>query len=342
MPTLPSPLIGADRRAGLGWSYSIRQLEISDTAVFDRPQAGRAWFEAAIRDHLDLGRPDKVKIVFGRRIHLHGPNGHHTPGRFSTQVVTPGVHPRIEIRYKSSGAKAYFKQQRALRVETTINNANDFGLKKSLTSDNWRALRRTGAQVNDRFLHALGEDQPGLPDAQTLHAVVLPSLHQGQRAPGLRFGDPRVTALLAALCSFEHLWHGLTNASLREMMARLLHAGYTPAQATYDLRRLRLKGLIERVPGTHRYQITPHGQRIATFFTRLTTRVIAPVLTELDAASRPTRAAPCPSRSPGATTTTNSASCSNAPSSPPERARRTGRLCPHEHLPQKLPQTPRT
>ena len=129
MPTLPSPLIGADRRAGLGWSYSIRQLEISDTAVFDRPQAGRAWFEAAIRDHLDLGRPDKVKIVFGRRIHLHGPNGHHTPGRFSTQVVTPGVHPRIEIRYKSSGAKAYFKQQRALRVETTINNANDFGLK---------------------------------------------------------------------------------------------------------------------------------------------------------------------------------------------------------------------
>jgi hypothetical protein len=296
LPALPSPLIMADRRAGLGWSYSIRQLEISDTAVFDRPQAGRAWFEAAIRDHLDLGRPDKVKIVFGRRMYLRGGTDlqHQTPGRFSTQVVTPGVHPRIEIRYKSCGAKAYFKQQRALRVETTVNNPNDFGLKKSLTSDNWRALRRTGAQINDRFLHALGEDQPGLPNADTLHNIILPTIHNGQRAPGLRFGDPRVTALFAAICSFDHLWNGLTNPSLRNMMGRLLHADYTSAQATYDLRRLRLKGLIERVPGTHRYQVTPHGQHIATFFTRLTARVIVPVLTELDTTSRPTRATPRP------------------------------------------------
>ena len=56
---------------------------------------------------------------------------------------------------------------------------------------------------------------------------------------------------------------------------------YSSAQATYDLRRLRLKGFIERVPGTNTYRVTSHGLRIATFFTRLATRVVVPALTDL-------------------------------------------------------------
>jgi hypothetical protein len=101
LPLLPSPLLDADRAAGFNWAFSVRQMEISDTAVFERPQLGRAWFEAAIRDHLSLGRPDKVRIVFGRQVRST------TPGRFATNVITHGVYPRLEIRYKSSGAKAY-------------------------------------------------------------------------------------------------------------------------------------------------------------------------------------------------------------------------------------------
>lgn len=292
LPALPSPLIPADRRVGIGWQFSIRQLEISDTAVFDRPAAGRAWFEAAIRDHLELGRPDKVRVVFDRQIKTRGKNV--TPGRFSTQVITPGVHPRIEIRYKSSGTKAYFKGGKALRVETTVNNAVDFGLHKTLNTTNWRALRRLGEAVNARFLAAMGEGEAGLPDASVLEDVVLPSTHAGQRAPGLRFGDPRVTALFGALCNFDHIWDGLTNKTLRQMMSLLLDADYSSAQATYDLRRMRLKGLIERIAGTHRYVVTAYGRRVAVFFTRLTVRVVVPILTELDAVSRPTRSTPQP------------------------------------------------
>ncbi|MGH8996908.1 MAG: hypothetical protein ACRDYB_12910 [Acidimicrobiales bacterium] len=292
LPSLPSPLIPADRRAGFSWSFSVRQLELSDTAVFDRPQAGRAWFEAAIRDHLDLGRPDNVSIVFDRNIRLHGKRP--TPGRFATGVVTKGAQPQIQVRYKSSKAKAYFKEQRALRVETTINDSTDFDLKKTLNAENWRALRRTGDQINARFLEALGEHEPDLPDAATLEAVVLPSVHNGQRAPGLRFGDPRITTLFGALCSFDHIWSGLNNRSLRALMQEHFDPSYTPQRATYDLRRLRLKGFIERIAGTHRYRVTLYGRRIATFFTRLVTRVVVPALTELDALSRPPRRAPAP------------------------------------------------
>lgn len=291
LPSLPSPLIPADRRAGFRWAFSVRQLEIADTAVFDRPAAGRAWFEAAIRDHVDLGRPDRVKVIFDRRLKLRGK--HPTPGSFSTQIITPGTRARIEIRYKTSGAKAYLKEGRALRVETTINNPAHFELRKTLNAENWRALRRVGDQINTRFLAALGEGIADAPDAATLAAIVSPTTHHGQRAPGLRFGEPRVMALLASIASFEHVTRGLTNAGLRDHMTDLYDPGYNTRQATYDLRRLRLKGLIERVPGTHTHRVTAHGRAVATFFTRLAARVLVPTLTGFDT-TRPPRRAPTP------------------------------------------------
>jgi hypothetical protein len=103
-----------------------------------------------------------------------------------------------------------------------------------------------------------------------------------------------VTALFASIASFEHVTRGLTNAGLRQHMADLYDPSYTSRQATYDLRRLRLKGLIERVPGTHTYQVTARGRAIATFLTRLAARLVVPVLTDLDRVPRPSRQASPP------------------------------------------------
>jgi hypothetical protein len=50
---------------------------------------------------------------------------------------------------------------------------------------------------------------------------------------------------------------------------------------SYDLRRLRLHGLITRVPGTHRYTVTDFGLRVALFLTRLHNRVVRPGLAEV-------------------------------------------------------------
>jgi hypothetical protein len=60
---LPSPFTTEDLHRGYGYELAFRQLEISDTRVFDRPAAGRAWFERTIPDQLTLGRPDRVAIV---------------------------------------------------------------------------------------------------------------------------------------------------------------------------------------------------------------------------------------------------------------------------------------
>jgi hypothetical protein len=272
---LPSPFTPEDRRRGYRYALAFRQLELSDTRVFDRPQAGRAWFEQTLADQLTLGRPDRVAVVFARRV------SRATPGRFHTRVINRGVEPAIQVHYKASKVKQYFKEGRALRTETTVNDTRDFGIGRLLTQDNWTALCRIGHETNERLLSAQLEACACAPDATTLERVVLPSSEDGRSAPGLRFGDPRVMALLSALCGFGHLFEGLTNRTLRALMVDLI-PGYGARQMTYDLRRLRRKGFIRRLPRSQRYELTPEGRRLAVFFTKTYARIVNPALAELD------------------------------------------------------------
>ena len=114
-------------------------------------------------------------------------------------------------------------------------------------------LRERGRATNARFLAALGEGQPGPPDATTLAEVVVPSQSaDGLRAPNLRFGDPRVMALLALVAACAHAFEGITNAALRQRMTGLWQPRYSSAQASYDLARLCRNGLLARDPGANR------------------------------------------------------------------------------------------
>lgn len=273
---IPGPFTVADRAAGFWWDVAFRQLELSDTRVFDQPRSVRAWFEATIRDHLDLGRPDRVSLVFSRKIKSN------TPGRFCTRVITRGVDPLIQIHYKSSKIKQYLKGSRALRTETTINNARDFDIGTRVRHENFEALRTIGVEANARLIDLEVSSEVCAPDADTLTEVVLPSTTDGLPAPALRFGDPRVVALLGALAGAARLDAHITNASLRLRVEGLLARPYSSRQMTYDLRRLRRKGFIERIDATHAYRLTVRGRRLAMFFTKLYSRVVAPSLAHVD------------------------------------------------------------
>ena len=89
-------------------------------------------------------------------------------------------------------------------------------------------------------------------------------------------------AVMAAIVGFTHLLAGFDNPALVRRVGTLLGRPYTSRQATYDLRRLKRKGLIVRLPGHHRYQLTPLGRRVAVLFTKVYGRVLAPGLAEFD------------------------------------------------------------
>ncbi len=278
---LPSPFTDADRRAGYGYELAFRQFEVSSTVVFDRPAAGRAFFEGVIRDHLDVGRPDQVALIFDRRVTKR------TPGKFRTKVITAGVDPQICCYYRSSRMKQYFKEHRALRTETVICDTRDFGIGRRVNASNWHALRVVGHEANRRLCDAQASDATPAPDVVTFEAVTTPTDGpDGTHAPGLRFGDRRVMALMAAIVGFAHLFAGFDNKTLAKLVSTLVDQPYSSRQATYDLRRLRRKGIIVRIPHTHRYQLTALGRRVAVLFTKTYGRILAPGLVELDV-SRP-------------------------------------------------------
>lgn len=274
---LPSPFTPNDIRNGYRYELAFRQLEVSETIVFDRPAAGRAWFEGVIRDHLDVGRPDQVALIFDRRV------SRRTPGTFRTRVVTKGVDPILTSYYRSSRIKQYFKEGRALRTETVICNTRDFGIGRRVCADNLQALRAVGSSANRRLLDAEAQDAFPAPDVVTFERVTRPSNDDGLYAPGLRFGDPRVVAVFSAIVGFCLLVDGFTNRKLTERVSALLDdRPYNCRHATYDLRRLKRKGLISKIPKSHRYQLTSLGRSVAVLFTKTYGRVLTPALTALD------------------------------------------------------------
>ncbi len=272
---LPLPLTRAHRRAGFEYRLSILQMEVSLTQVFDRPQHGRDFFEEVIREHLALGRPDQISLLFEK------PVPRTCPSRFRTRVLSHGVRPSLHVEYKRSHVKQYFKEERALRTETTFNDTYDVGVKRGLS--NLGYLRTLGDHINARLLQLeqVAHDC-GLAPAQFADLVRPTTTPDAQRAPALKFGQPRVTALLRALGDFHWTIDGLRHRELRPVVARHLGTPYTRSQMSYDLRRLVRKGLLHRVEGSHRYMLTPYGRRVALFLTKVHDRVLRPGLQALD------------------------------------------------------------
>jgi hypothetical protein len=289
---LPHPFTPADRRAGYRYDISVLQAEFSLTQMLDRPASGRVFFETVIRENLDVGRPDRVSLIFDRRIH----NGRRRPtvSRFRTRVFTQGVTPSLHVEYKNSKIKQYHKEGKALRTETTINDTNDFGIGKRLC--NLPALRKVGFSANRRLLDAQTISHDPIIGDVVFNHIHQPAVVDGQRVPGLRFGDRRVHALFAAITIDRLGPDGFANRDLKALVAPLLGVEVDDLSAgmmTYDLRRLRLHGLIARIPHTHRYRPTPLGWRAAWFYHRAYNRFLLTGTAELadPATTRPLRQA---------------------------------------------------
>jgi hypothetical protein len=241
-------------------------------AICDRlgPAQIQAFFEALVADNLDLGRPEQIELIFGRRILPS------TPGVFATRVVTRGVDVTVNVGYKHSRSKEYFKEGRALRIETVVNDPTDLGVLRRLA--HLPELQTRARDVNRRRVDHEHVGQGCVLASPAFERIARPSVVDGRRAPALRFGDPRVQALAGALAVTAHLIGGLSNKTLRPLVVSLLGEPYSQARCSYDLRRLKLKGLIVRLPHSNTYVLTEDGQRFAVFYTKVHNRLLRPLL----------------------------------------------------------------
>ena len=234
---LPCPFSTRQQTAGYRYEASMCQVEFALTQVVDRLVHGRIFFEEVLRENLDLGRLDNMQLIFEHRVTKR------TPGSFRTRVVREGVIPSLHVDYKSNRIKQYFKECHALRTELTVHNPRDFGLGRSLA--NLPALRELGFQTNRRVLRVQTTSQDFAMSEELFREVTGPRRVGDQRASALRFGDPKVQALLGVLVMFRLLPCGFRSRDLREHITPLLGddpSQWTQGRLTYQLRRLRLHG----------------------------------------------------------------------------------------------------
>jgi hypothetical protein len=270
MACIPTPLSAADRAGGYWWQLSVRQAEISRTLIFDDPRRARSFFEALVADNIAIGRPEQVSIVFARQLRKT------SKGPFATRVFTSGTDVRIDFRYKHCRIKQYLKDGRALRVETVINNPSDLDIGRRL--QHLPELVAKARQVNHRLLIIERAGQSCAIGSALFERLHLPYDREGQRTGALRFGDTRAMALAGALCHQLHAIAGFTNKTLRGLVAAHLGQPYSQSRMSYDLRRLRLHGLIRRLPRSNTYVLTPDGIRVAIFYSKLQNRLLRPLL----------------------------------------------------------------
>ena len=274
---LPHPFTAADRAAGYRYELSILQAEFSLTQVLDRPVTGRIFFEEVIRENLDIGRPDQVQLIFDRRVTRR------TPGQFRTRVITEGVTPSLHVDYKNTRIKQYHKEGRALRTETTINDTRDFGIGKRLQQS--ARLRQIGFQANRRLLD-VQTDLARLRDRRRRVSIRWsgPSRSMGSEPPPCASATRACRPCSPCWCCSVSNCGASPIRNCAALLAQLLGldpAHYPVGRMTYDLRRLRLHGLIQRIPKSHRYEVTPAGLRIALFFSRTYARLLRPKLAQI-------------------------------------------------------------
>src|SRR6201981_2498179 len=249
---LPHPFSAQDRRARYRYDLSILQAEFSLTQIWDQAVSGRCFFEEIIRENIDLGRPEQVQLIFSRKMNKSTVAN----GRCRTRIISEGVILSFHTCYKSTHSKQYHKaanRRAGLRTETTVNNTYDFGIGRRLC--NLPALRQIGFEANRRILEVEKLSHDCSIGQQSFQQLQRPAEVEGQHVSALRFGDPRVQALFAVLVILSLQPQGFRNRDLRPLLAQaagLDTEQITQAKMRYDLRRLRLHRLIQRIAGTHR------------------------------------------------------------------------------------------
>ena len=109
-----------------------------------------------------------------------------------------------------------------------------------------------------------------------------PKDQKGRRIPGLKLDHPRPLALLQALVGFAPLAAGgtFTTREVHPQVAQALGLSPDPYQLTslrYELSKLRAKGLVEKVPHSHRYRLLPEGYRLCVVYLKLFEKIYAPL-----------------------------------------------------------------
>jgi len=252
------------------------QVEYCDNLIFHRRAALDKLGERLLDANRTLGQPNKITVIFGRKITPR------YPGKLQTVIEDLDLpNPVIRSHYGHGFIKQYVRDHLLLRTESATNNVNDYAVNKSV--ENLPLLREKLSSIADQYLNVQQDILETFVDRGQLRKLSQPTLlPNGKRIPGLKLDHPRQLALMHALLRFSHIAAGntFTTAELHPQTAEALGCSpeqYRLASLRYDLLKLRAKGLVEKIPHSRQYRLVPHGYRICLVFLKLFERIYAPL-----------------------------------------------------------------
>ena len=273
-----TPFFTAKEREQAGCQHRlfVSQVEFCDNLIFRRRAALDKLGERLLDANRTIGQPNKITMIFGRRITKH------YRGKLQTEIADMDLpNPVIRSHYGNGFIKQYVRDHLILRTEPASNNVNDYGVNKSV--QNLPVLRNALSAIADNYLNVQQDILETFLDRGQLRKLAEPTFTPaGKRIPGLKLDHPRQLALMHALVRFAHIAAGntFTTAELHPRVIEALGGStdcYTLAALRYDLSKLRAKGLVAKLPNSRRYQLLPNGYSICLVFPKLLERVYAPL-----------------------------------------------------------------
>lgn len=272
-----------------GYYWSTYQSEWATDLVFADPESLRRLYPLLVRHGMTtLSSPDVLRFL-GRQVPAQGPVPGTIHAEVTSDVKTRAEGVRIKHRVNSNSVKAYDKaytaERAVLRAETTLNNVSDLKVYRPKeggpeAEKEWRPMRKgiadlqRRAQVsqgaNERYLEALSSVDDGATLEERLRRVTAPTTWHGQRVRALQPFAAADMALLEAVSRGEFTINGLRNRDLRPLLygdestVPPEEVRRRAGRVTRRLRLLRAHGLLQKVPQTHRYQVTAQGREIIT------------------------------------------------------------------------------
>jgi len=264
----------AERKLGYRHQLFVSQVEYCHNVVFRQGAALDRLFNRLLDGSRGLANPHKVAIIFGRKQFYPDTR----TGRLEVKISKCKT-PVLRTEFQKTSAKQYVRSHTLLRTETTCYQVNDLSIRKDIK--HLPTLRQVLGQSNERLLEAQQDVLASYVDRGQLERLRQPTVSAaGRRTPGLRLDDRRLLAVLRALTNLRYvIGKGCfrTVDLLEDVQRALGKADYQLSQLRYDMGKLRVKGLVTRLPGTRRYELSPEGYRLAILYQKLHHRLYGPL-----------------------------------------------------------------
>jgi hypothetical protein len=277
-----TPFFKESERKTCGCQHRLffSQVEYCDNLIFHRRAAIDRLDQRLLDANRTIGQPNKITTIFGRKVTKY------YKGKLQTVIEDIDLpNPVIRTHYANGFVKQYVRDHLCLRTEPATNDVTDYGVKKAV--ENLPQLRDRLSSICDNYLNVQQDILESFVDRGQLHHLIQPTvLPSGKRIPGLKLDHPRQLALMHALVRFAHIAAGntFTTAELYPYVLAALQMSanqYSLASLRYDLRKLRAKHLVEKLPKSRHYRLCPQGYSICLVFLKLFERVYAPLTTGL-------------------------------------------------------------